>query len=655
MDWARGKLERAATRVSVETAGVSSKRERARIVGRLFADAVGRSASSLHDVAVTKAHDVHDQLTERRHEHKCHRNSQSSQSLGPLVDEVECTERFLKIEVLNANDLREESVLQAFATCDAYAAVVVGARGSCWAEKCEGCTPATTKVVPRRRHPRWNATVQLPLARTRRSLELMIRIMDSHSLASDQVLGEACIDLEAQDSGSCCLRLLGSGFASVCLRWGSSELPRGNYAFEQALGFWSAHEGDPALAADALMKVFQECLIDAERANEFILQAPLSLLFRACSQNVNDFMQALKSIAPLLEPHAKSRLVGAVVEQIALRPNATHLREEDFLFFLLRSSTGLDLMNLKRFVDTNGTRFDCLYIVNGVISDLDKQVELLCHFRSEADSLVDRPVHIISDIDMTVWVGRFGSSGPKLPQGRVPGAVALFKTLSCQVTFLTARPQIIESQTRVSLLDDLGIADAAMLKGDLSTVLQSLISRETSHRNMGAKKIENFSDFATIHPEARFIFFGDSGEGDLDFASQFVARPAAIEDFENDRIALIHDVVDESGLYPKTRATRRQELRASRVYVFDTYAAAALVLFQHGFLSPDSLRATAQACHDEFENLDPQKFVNDGVYFARRRELICDLEEVNAALANAEAVLVDVTSGKEGDIPWWRM
>ena len=56
---------------------------------------------------------------------------------------------------------------------------------------------------------------------------------------------------------------------------------------------------------------------------------------------------------------------------------------------------------------------------------------------------------------------------------------------------------------------------------------------------MAERKTEVFGQFATLHPEARFVFIGDSGEGDVDFAEEFMGQaggPAR-------RAALIHDVV----------------------------------------------------------------------------------------------------------------
>ena len=78
-----------------------------------------------------------------------------------------------------------------------------------------------------------------------------------------------------------------------------------------------------------------------------------------------------------------------------------------------------------------------------------------------------------------------------------------------------------------------------MLPGSLKAVAQVLFAPEQARQAMAERKTEVFGQFATLHPEARFVFIGDSGEGDVDFAEEFMGQaggPAR-------RAALIHDVV----------------------------------------------------------------------------------------------------------------
>ena len=87
-------------------------------------------------------------------------------------------------------------------------------------------------------------------------------------------------------------------------------------------------------------------------------------------------------------------------------------------------------------------------------------------------------------------------------------------------------------------MDDIGIAEAVVLPGSLKAVAQVLFAPEQARQAMAERKTEVFGQFATLHPEARFVFIGDSGEGDIDFAEEFMAVADGPV-----RAALIHDVV----------------------------------------------------------------------------------------------------------------
>ena len=87
-----------------------------------------------------------------------------------------------------------------------------------------------------------------------------------------------------------------------------------------------------------------------------------------------------------------------------------------------------------------------------------------------------------------------------------------------------------------------------MLPGSLKAVAQVLFAPEQARQAMAERKTEVFGQFATLHPEALFVFIGDSGEGDVDFAEEFMAvewaeRAGGCGGLPARRAALIHDVV----------------------------------------------------------------------------------------------------------------
>lgn len=383
--------------------------------------------------------------------------------------------------------------------------------------------------------------------------------------------------------------------------------------------------------------------VSAAVVNELILQAPLAKLLCDDREMLGSVLDAITGQMSSLLPLARSRIVGAIVERIGyLGSDACANLEELMLCNLLQNSSGNGLAELKMLIDKAGTDRDLRHVIFVAIKDTRARESILAHFQEEA-RFIARPLHVISDIDMTIWVGAFGSGGPKFPQGPVPGSMCLFSALSGCLAFLSARPPIWEGRTRRLLMDEVGIAEAVVLPGTLRAVVQTIFQPGQGHRAMGERKLEVFGQFAQLHPEARFVFVGDSGEGDVDFALAFMAASSILPKDRRDRVALIHDVVHPDGVRPKTPTARRAELRLGGVIVFDTFAGAALELHQLGFLDVDGLRSAAHGCLDEFAELPAEDFFSVEVFETRRSELLKDLRNVNAALREA-AMLADRTS-----------
>ena len=181
------------------------------------------------------------------------------------------------------------------------------------------------------------------------------------------------------------------------------------------------------------------------------------------------------------------------------------------------------------------------------------------------------------------------------------------------------RPQIVLGSTHRKLRE-LGLSEAAVCSGTLRQLLATqLCDVEESHTMMADLKCGRFDDLASLYPEARFVFIGDSGEGDVMFAETFVA-----EDPESRVMALIHDVVEPDGVQPITDTGRRAALRKEGVVVFDTYVGAAVALHDQGLLGAGDLRAAAVACMNDFFLLHSRDWPRD--YPAGWAERVAELE-----------------------------
>ncbi|CAK0885847.1 unnamed protein product [Prorocentrum cordatum] len=370
---------------------------------------------------------------------------------------------------------------------------------------------------------------------------------------------------------------------------------------------------------------------DRAGVNELILQAPLA--WALASDGADLVVEAISGSLDLLEPLARSRLAGVLLEQLKQgssddNPTAAGKarKKEKLVWQLLKTSLGDSLMELKRLIDTAGTGQNLLSVCGEISPELC--TSLMDHFLVEGSKVMRKPIHVLSDIDMTVWVGTFGAGGPKFPQGPIPGALQLFQALGGRITFLSARPPVWESRTRGALLDDIGIAEATVLQGTLENVVRCLFQPAEARRGMGQQKEKAFNEFVDLYPEARFVFFGDSGEGDVDFALAFMQDAAGAAAVSVGRVALIHDVVGADGVEPKTSPEEREALGRRGVHVFDTYVGAALHLFRLGILDEGQLRRAAQSCADELYERAPGEFRSLDVSKARTEELRRDLDAI---------------------------
>jgi len=186
-----------------------------------------------------------------------------------------------------------------------------------------------------------------------------------------------------------------------------------------ALLLRSPNEGGSA----ASRSVPSEAFVD-----ELLLQAPLGALLQGShgaskpeagssagfnAESIAAVLDAVAAYVPALSPLARGRVAGALLERLRLGGLGTVHREVSLLCELLMTSKGQDLVELKRVVDAGGVDQDLRHAVFIAITEPAARKRLLDHFQAEAARLSARPAHVLSDIDMTIWIGTFGA-GPCL-------------------------------------------------------------------------------------------------------------------------------------------------------------------------------------------------------------------------------------------------
>lgn len=245
-------------------------------------------------------------------------------------------------------------------------------------------------------------------------------------------------------------------------------------------------------------------------------------------------------------------------------------------------------------------------------------------------------IKVVSDIDDTLFPGWIDKRYPlHIPY---PGVSTLFARLSRglahdangetarpSITFLTARPRGWLSVGRyltLQHLKSLGVPNVTVLNGSV----KGLVSNE----KIASLKLDNFSRFAALFPEFKFVFFGDSGQGDALLASRLLKSCP-----EQVLATFIHDV---NPIFARTGdGGLKRAYAAEGVEFFGTYAGAALAVHKKGLISTEDALAVVDASEKELEEilfLGPEATLMKS---ERRHELQQDLDLIETSLHAKEA------------------
>ena len=199
---------------------------------------------------------------------------------------------------------------------------------------------------------------------------------------------------------------------------------------------------------------------------------------------------------------------------------------QDLIAAIFRQTSGRQLYQLKDRLDMLG-RKNMLDIIFDCISDSDIQTTLCKHFQKQAlklskDVTFNRPIRVLSDIDDTLVHSGWGLGGPKFPAGSVlPGFLALVKELRARVIFITARPGFLKKQTYDKLIS-YGVENPNVITGVLSDSVLIPFAPSLSNDWISNRKFGSYVRYKRLFPECRFIWFGDSGQGDVQMGQKML-------------------------------------------------------------------------------------------------------------------------------------
>ena len=291
------------------------------------------------------------------------------------------------------------------------------------------------------------------------------------------------------------------------------------------------------------------------------------------------------------------------------------LMEQKFVVGIFEATEGHDLFDLKDRLDVESESVvNMSQLVHVGVADPGTRAGLLKHFATEgkllvADPAFVPPLRILSDIDDTLVHSGLGLGGPKYKPGTVlPGFVSLVRVLNARVAFVTARPQFVKHMTYKTLRDRYGIHDAVCLFGELKDSVLIPFAKHTADRMVADRKMANIDGYLKIFPECKFVWFGDSGQGDMLVGDEMNKAYGTMMTG-----VYIQDVVKKDGLTYSTSKAERAEWCAKDVHVVDNYAEVANHMFSTGLLGTGTLLKISIAMAREVRVLMPQ--ANETILF----------------------------------------
>ncbi|KAL0490239.1 AKT1 [Acrasis kona] len=272
------------------------------------------------------------------------------------------------------------------------------------------------------------------------------------------------------------------------------------------------------------------------------------------------------------------------------------------------------LTEVKKAIDCSGESL--LDFIFDTLSS-EYRIKLLSHIKAINNKYnSDYPPVLLTDVDDTLFASLIDRSfGMHQPY---PGVSHLYHYITTKkkisfVAVLSARPKLMRSKTRgqlengalkhtkFSVLDGEVIDLPSAIKGtslDIFTAILGLpaTDRKECYMKMANTKFLNYSRYCLIYPEMKFIFFGDSGQGDVDTALLMCTNPQTTCSF-------IHDL-RPGGFTGKSllEEADRSLLEKQNIFVFDHHCDILSNKQMKKFLTADEINLIFDKVEEEWKD-----------------------------------------------------
>jgi Phosphatidate phosphatase APP1, catalytic domain len=282
-----------------------------------------------------------------------------------------------------------------------------------------------------------------------------------------------------------------------------------------------------------------------------------------------EFLRVIVPALPNLSLRSKASLIGGLAN------SSKELAAERTIVELFLAESGQRLSDLKLLVDCAQDGRDLLNVLYSFIGSADLRYDVIQHFQKATETSTPRLLRVVSDIDDTIFSSL---KDQRYPKGTIyPGVLELLSELSpLPPVFLTARPELVASlfeRVTHKQLAQYGIEQCTVLSGSLPGLM--------GHRRMVEQKARTLTSYRELYPEYRFLFVGDSGQGDMALAEQLLSKKNSLIER-----ALIHKLAAHQ---PGSKSSH------PRIHTFENYAFAATILGEHGYLTEQQVKAIEES------------------------------------------------------------
>lgn len=372
------------------------------------------------------------------------------------------------------------------------------------------------------------------------------------------------------------------------------------------------------------------------------------------------------------------------LKRVAPKANASGWSDEPRVERLVLSVAPEELVLFKFALEYDGDYKDLVEYVFHDIDDEERRARIIEHFQSAPTQI---GVKVLTDVDDTMYANLIEKRYPK--KTLYPGVLEFYDSLRREpfaasripITTLSARPNpiagILEegSLTKLVSFTRERLRPSALsghlpstVRGSVQTLLRAnqehldLMCDDIPHGQedeIGKVKFSNFTEFARVYPEYRFVFVGDSGQADALTAKLMVTGNSTdeasrvvttfihdIRRSENDResaSAAFESVLQDSELLvSETSASGRG------VIVFRNYIQAAVVAYMQSatledLVTAEELATITRSALDQFIEIVAKE--NNDAFGRLREEYRQDAERAYQLLLSA-----GLTQSALGDI-----